>query len=253
MTRDVVIGTVTGVSAVIAMTVWSPRPGSGAPLQSPPPVREVAGYVSPMGEALGGSFLPTTRPDPVRARLERLRLERVEVKGMRLDKLLAWFAEATGVNFYVDWRGLEAAGINGDMAVTLNLHDVAASAALNAALHDAGGGNILLAYRVEEGVVHVSTADVLAHDVSTRVYDVRDLIEERMAQGGGGVGVQEAGDALARLVTETIAPTVWRVSGGTGGDVRPLGGRLVVTLSPELHEQLAEFLAALRRTGRGAK
>src|SRR5213075_3147633 len=100
-----------------------------------------------------------------------------------------------------NWRALEAAGINKDAPVTARLKDVRFSKALNTILSDVGGGNIKLTYTIDEGVITVSTADDLAKNVVTRVFDICDLLVEvpdftyapnfsldQQSGGGGGGG-----------------------------------------------------------------
>jgi hypothetical protein len=247
--RDVLIGTVSGVSAVIAMTLLMPRPQPAAL-----PVREIRA-VDVRYDDLAGSYLPATQPDPVRQKLVQTSA-RINVKEMRFDKVVTYLSEITGANFYVDWRALEAAGIDSQATVTLDLQGVPVSAVLKAALKELGGGtsgNIMLAYQIDDGVVKISTADDLAKETSTRIYDVRDLIEEevvrsRRPQSGreNETTEQEATDGLARLLQEAVDPTTWRDAGGSTGGLRAFAGRLIVTQTPDNHDQSLGLLTALR-------
>jgi type II secretory pathway component GspD/PulD (secretin) len=55
-------------------------------------------------------------------------------------------------------------------------------------------------------------------------------------------------DKLIQTITSTVAPRSWQVMGGRGTiEYFPLGMALVVNQTPEVHEQIAELLAALRR------
>ena len=55
-------------------------------------------------------------------------------------------------------------------------------------------------------------------------------------------------DVLIRMVTNTIAPQSWASVGGPGTiDYYPLGMALVITQTPDIQEQVAELLQALRR------
>jgi type II secretory pathway component GspD/PulD (secretin) len=55
-------------------------------------------------------------------------------------------------------------------------------------------------------------------------------------------------DRLTRLIVTSIKPKSWSEMGGPGTmDYYPLGQALVVKQTPEVHEQIAELLAALRR------
>jgi hypothetical protein len=248
--RDVLIGTVSGISAVIAMTLLMPRPQPASL-----PVREIRA-VDARYDDLAGSYLPATQPDPVRQKLAQT-IARVNVKEMRFDKVVTYLSEITGANFYVDWRALEAAGIDSHATVTLDLQGVPVTVVLKTALTDLGGGNsgnIMLAYRIDDGVVKISTADELAKETCTRIYDVRDLIEEAVLHGRvipnakvGETTEQEATDALARLLEEAVDPVSWRDNGGMSGGLRAFAGRLIVTQIPENQEQVLGLLTALRR------
>jgi type II secretory pathway component GspD/PulD (secretin) len=55
-------------------------------------------------------------------------------------------------------------------------------------------------------------------------------------------------DVLIKLITNTIAPQSWASVGGPGTiDFFPLGGALVINQTPDIQEQVAELLQALRR------
>jgi type II secretory pathway component GspD/PulD (secretin)/tetratricopeptide (TPR) repeat protein len=70
----------------------------------------------------------------------------------------------------------------------------------------------------------------------------------------GGVSVTKENpkgtleDVLIKLITNTIAPQSWASVGGQGTiDFYPLGMALVINQTPDIQEQVAELLAALRR------
>jgi type II secretory pathway component GspD/PulD (secretin) len=57
-----------------------------------------------------------------------------------------------------------------------------------------------------------------------------------------------AQDRLMDLITSTIAPQSWDARGGSGQiDYYPMGRALVIKQTPDVHEQIADLLAALRR------
>lgn len=257
--KDMIIGTISGISAVIAVSLLTPRPHP-----TPPPVRELAPADVRYGSELGQEYLPTTQPDPARVKLDHT-IARVSVKELRFEKLITYLSDLTGLSFNVDWRHLESAGINADATVTLDLQGVPASVVLKAALADLGGGTIALGYRAANGVVKISTVDELSRETPTRIYNVRDIIEQAIAQGAldrppaarsqarqqaddSALTEQEATDALARLIEESIDPVSWRDNGGTSGGIRAFAGRLIVTQTPENHEMILGLLAAFRRS-----
>lgn len=245
--RDVVIGSVAGVSAVLLM--WGLRPVP-VPAPAAAPVRELPTGERAIVEELARPHLPpTTRQvDPVRRRLDRV-IAGVDVSKMPLSKVLAHVGEASGVNLHVNWRALEAAGIEANTPVTLKLQQLPAIQLLRRVLEDAGGGNIELAYRVEDGVVEVSTAEDLSRHTVTRVYDVRDLVDDALARdrrlNGAAAKRTEAAvaDELMILLKESVEPLTW----DGPPFARYFGGRLIVTWPPEKHDEAQGMLAALRR------
>jgi uncharacterized membrane protein YgcG len=145
----------------------------------------------------------------VQAQLDR-RLPEINFSGQGLADVVDFLRDVSGSNIFVNWRALEAAGINKDAPVTARLKDVRFSKALNTILSDVGGGNIKLSYTIDEGVITVSTAEDLAKNTNTRVYDIRDLLVEVPdfdnapdfslmqngnggSQGGGGGGGRGGG------------------------------------------------------------
>jgi hypothetical protein len=245
--REVVIGSVAGVSAVLLTWVLrpAPAPGRGAAV-----VRELQAGDRAMIEELAQPYLPpTTRlVDPARRRLDRV-VPGVDVTKMPLTKVLGYVGEASGVNLHVNWRALEAAGIEANEPVTLKVQNVPAVQLLKRVLADAGGGNIMLTYRVEEGVVEVSTAEDLSRHTVTRVYDVRDLIDDALARdrrlNGAAAKRTEAAvaDELMLLIKESVEPLTW----DGPPFVRYFGGRLIVTWPPEQQDAAQGILTALRR------
>src|SRR4029078_7858738 len=116
--------------------------------------------------------------------------------------------------------------------------------ALSVILADAGGSAVKLGFVAEDGVITVSTQEVRPRNVTTRVYDVRDLIvqpvnftppnqfapqsttqpapEEQPSR-------QQQIDPLITLIIESIPPDPWRQAGGTIGSIQELSGQLIIT------------------------
>jgi general secretion pathway protein D len=100
----------------------------------------------------------------------------------------------------VNWRSIEAAGVERTVPVTARLRDVRFAKALTTILNDVGGGTVQLAYTIDEGVITISTAEELNRNREINVYDIRDLLviapdfdqppefnlDSRGGGGGGG-------------------------------------------------------------------
>jgi hypothetical protein len=234
---------------VAALLVWMMRP-MYAPGPTALGLRELPAGASATADERAAPYLPpATRPDEhVRGQLDQV-IAGVSVTNAPLDQVLADLARASGVNVHVHWRALEAAGIAADMPVTLNLRQLPASRVLTHVLEEAGGGNVALRYRIEQGVVEVSTAEELSTYTVTRIYDVRDLIEDVLARdrrlnGAGAKKTEEdAVNETVNMLREAVEPGTW--------DGPPLAhhfaGHLIVTRSPEVQDKLLGVLTALRR------
>lgn len=96
----------------------------------------------------------------------------------------------------------------------------------------------------------------------TRTYQVVDLVVPidagpstnllRVANNDNAKPERKRGDTLEaqliKLITNSVAPHSWSSVGGPGMiDYFPLGMALVINQTPEVHEQIVEFLTALRR------
>lgn len=246
--KDVLIGLVVGIVAVIASQWFIARPR---------PVVEVRELSTIWGNAslveLGKPLMPSTQPDPVAKRLDAL-LESFEVREKTLDEGVALLAGRVGCNFYVDWSALEAAGATRGDLFSFSIKNVAASVALKQMLAKYGPTNVRLVYRIEEGLVRISTADGLSHDTVVRVYDVRDLVQEQLDRENqrppGSArerGDPERGESIAKVITSNIEPLSWRDVGGSPGSVEYFAGRLIINQTPENHDAINQLLAALRR------
>jgi hypothetical protein len=83
-----------------------------------------------------------------------------------------------------------------------------------------------------------------------RFYDVRDMVLAIEAGYGDRLRpaskVSEAKRELIDAVTENVEPLTWHVSPVAGGTIAIIGGRMVVTQTPEVHDLLGRFLVELR-------
>ncbi|MCC7350285.1 MAG: hypothetical protein IT446_06920 [Phycisphaerales bacterium] len=221
-----------------------------------------------------------------RAQLER-KLPELRFDQVPFGDVVGFLQDVSGANIFVNWRALEAAGIDRNTPVTARLRDIKFSKGLSTILSDVGGGMVKLGYTVDEGVITISTEEDLSKNVITRVYDIRDLIinvpdfddapDFNLANatqggsrsgggGGGGSGQsllnsnsgnreeeqgpkrQDLVDAITKLITDTVAPDSWRDVGGSVGSMRELSGQLIVTQTPENQRLLSNLLEQLRET-----
>ena len=135
------------------------------------------------------------------------KLPEVKFDNVAFSDVVDFFRDVSGANIFVDWRSLEGAGIDKSAQVSERLHDVKFSKALSTVLADVGGGTVKLGYSVDEGVITISTAEVLSQSTVTRVYDIRDLI----------INIPDFTDAPDFNISSNNTQTSGQGGGGGGG------------------------------------
>ncbi len=224
----------------------------------------------------------------VEAQLDRP-LPELTFDAVGFNDVVDFLRDVSGANIFVNWKSLERAGIDRNAPVTAKLRNVKFSKALNIVLDSVGGGAVKLDYTIDNGVISIATAEELAKNTSTRVYDLRDLIvnipdfndapqfslqAQNSVSGGSGNAGQQGGlfasdaqpsnpaqkgptrqelvDEIVRQITETVAPDSWHDAGGSIGSIKELSGQLIVTQTPENQRQIIELLAKLGRSFAGS-
>ncbi|MGA2232181.1 MAG: M56 family metallopeptidase [Tepidisphaeraceae bacterium] len=159
------------------------------------------------------------------------------------DQVIDYLRDTTKANIFVDARTLEAAGVDRSTPITLKLHNVKLSKALEAILSMVGG-QTRLAYENDQGVITISTADHFTR-VNTQIFDVRDLIEPLPNSKETSEDLLKD---LTKLVTQLVAPASWKSNGGKFGmiSVVPGNGQLLVTQTPENQRAILDVLDKIR-------
>jgi hypothetical protein len=157
----------------------------------------------------------------------------VNFDNVGLSDVLQFVADNAQVDVVVDWKGLEAAGVDKNAPVSLTLRQGApAEQALTWILRSATGE--VGGFAIDHGVVLVAPQERINQMVVTRAYPLGDLA----GQGGD----------LEQLVRETVAPGAWRESGGPGS-VRCFNGQLFVTATEPNHRQVERLLGLMQAQG----
>lgn len=152
-----------GAAALTAAGVLSQRIADRAAAQEKP--QPAARQPSPVSEM-------EQHDDAARVKLsQRIPLEFVESP---LGDVVEFLSDALDLEFYANWKKVEAAGIARDVPVTLKLTRVSGGMALELALDQAGPDQ--LAYVIRDGVVIISTVDDLDGAATLHVYNCRDLL-----------------------------------------------------------------------------
>ena len=69
--------------------------------------------------------------------------------------------DTTNTNLFVNWKALEAAGVDRNTPVSVSLREVPFRKALTTILSEVGGGTANLAFTIDEGIITISTRDDL--------------------------------------------------------------------------------------------
>jgi general secretion pathway protein D len=201
----------------------------------------------------------------------------VQLPQVALSDAIDFLRDITGANILVNWKALEAAGIDKQSTqVSVTLRDVKFSKVLDIILQEAGAGK--LAYTIDEGVITVSTADELNKVVVTRVYDITDLLinpnfdptisnlsggSAQIAGSGGGGGSstltqnsqgqnntstrQQQLLDIKKKIESTVEFSSWKDNDPNGyGQIDDFNNQLIITQTSEVHDKIANLLTQLR-------
>lgn len=192
------------------------------------------------------------------AALDR-KVPEINFDGAPFSDVIDFLRDQTSQNILVDWRAMEAAGVDRNAPVSARMRNVSAGKALRIILDHVGGDTVKLSYAVDGNIVNVSTADALAKETVTRVYDIRDMIievpdytSEKPAPQTQPVDPAKVRaknvEQVTDLIKETVDPDSWRENGGSVGALREIQGQLIITQTQENQRSIAVLLDQLRET-----
>jgi hypothetical protein len=184
-----------------------------------------------------------------------------------LKDVVEYLKDSAHIEIQLDTAGMKDAGIDAEQPVTKNLRGVSLASALNMML-DA----MELRWEIHDEILLITTPKRLAEHRTTRLYVVSDIIPA----GGKDGKSQDDYSTLIDLISATVAPQSWERKNGSGSiKGATLGGpnvlaysaphKLVLEPAPELsgakvlsvsatyqvHRELAEYLANIRRIHKG--
>lgn len=182
------------------------------------------------------------------------RVPNVEFGGVALEDVFG-FLRDTGMNLYINWPALEAAGVDRSAAINLKLRNIKLGKVLDLALNQAAAGGPQLTWYVSDNIVYITTKQLADQDMVTLIYPIQDLLVEvpnfvpptftpsTGGQGGGGSApfgtatenqtqnqdnMTERGEKIAELIMTLVEPDVWVENGGFAR-IRYFNGTLIVT------------------------
>ena len=175
----------------------------------------------------------------------------LDLSNVTLEQAFDRVAELSRTNLVVRWPALSTVEVSRSSRVRVHLWDVTVPTAVNAILALVETEPGTLGWAEKDGVLMVSTLDDLGGSTETRFYDVRDLIAVIKKETDPPAEEeprtwQEVMDEIIRLITELVDPDSWRDAGGSVGAIRELGGRLIITQSPDGLRKVEALLDRLR-------
>jgi hypothetical protein len=197
------------------------RPMSG--VEAPRPIVLQRDKVREIERKLGMPVSASFREVPLKSAIEELR-------------------DANGINIVIDVVALQEGGVSLESPVTIKFANVALKSALNLILRQ-----VHLTYVIKDEVVLITTPSCARGKLTTGVYPVADLVED--AEVSKLLCWNEIGhEPLMRMLTGTVSPREWAEMGGAGTIAYFARTKaLVIHQTADIHEQVREVLASLRR------
>ncbi|HKS16103.1 MAG TPA: hypothetical protein VJU16_02265 [Planctomycetota bacterium] len=211
----------------------------------------------------GTAFAQEGGSDPVKRIKDKLATIKItlDFKDARLEEVIAYFQEFSGLNFHLD---PDARAKDGEETkVTIKLKDVTLKTALKLVLNPRDLGCVY-----KDGVIVVATKAKLGTQTVTRVYDVRDLLfrlrdfagprVELTVPGGAGAALAGAsftleeepkGELTEEFLTDLIKTNTGERSwdDNSAASVSQINGLLVISQSKPVHEEIRRLLDLLRQ------
>jgi hypothetical protein len=162
------------------------------------------------------------------------------VHELPLTDLIDYLRKMHKIEIQLDAKAMEEAGVAPDTPITRNLQNISLRSALAIVLRA-----LDLTYVIRDEVLLITTTAQAETIMQTRIYSVADLIDQDNLE----VIDRHPVEGLMETITGTIAPTTWNEVGGAGS-IKFLSNAnsLVVSETYNVHEELRNFLVALRKT-----
>ena len=191
-------------------------------------------------------------PKPL-PKIPGVKIGTVVMNDIPLKDAFAQLETKTASRLIVNWRYLEAAGIDRNRPVTLRVNNATLKSALTAVLSAGGGSTHLSAVPIYDHVVEITTEESLSHrEQATRFYQVRPLIDALLAHQTGAFNrletptTEAAMDLICRAIESHVNPESWRDNGGAVAALHPVSNVLIITALPQMQQQVEEILPRMK-------
>jgi hypothetical protein len=171
----------------------------------------------------------------------------LDFRDQPLTDVIEFLRQKHQIEILLDTKPLSDAGVGSDTPVTRSLKGVSLRTALKLLLDE-----LDLTYLIRDEVLIITSKTEAENTLSIKVYPVFDLIV-RPADAPTDRPALDF-QSLIENVRNNIAPKTWDEVGGPGA-IQPFtnSGALVIFQTTEAHEEIAEFLKALREVGQEQK
>jgi beta-lactamase regulating signal transducer with metallopeptidase domain len=158
------------------------------------------------------------------------KLPEVKLENVNLSDAVDYFRDVTGANIAVNWRALEAAGVDRNAPVSIRMKDADFETILDNTLRQVSDNQAALV--IDRGIITITTEADVSNYMLTKTYDVTEVVNDAVSQA----------NPMQSLVgvVQSLSPN--------GMIVQSFGTKLIVTAEPNAHEQVEKLLAELRKS-----
>lgn len=177
----------------------------------------------------------------VQAQLNRP-LPAVTFDAVGLSDVVDFLRDVSGADIFVNWKALEAAGVQRTTPISVKARNVAFGTALQLILDSAGGPKARLAFEMRNGVITISTADALKVDTIRKTYDIHFLLPDNLDAASRDKRLV----AIISLVKGSVDPKSWQDHPASCA-VTELKGELTVSQTAENQKQVENVIAQVHQ------
>ena len=225
-----------------------------------------------------GNSLEFAESEVNRAVLTTLRETRmpVDFDNNALEDVIAFIGNTADLDIDIDWNALADIGVDPDTPITLRLGSVNLEVLLDRVLSKASDPVLPASWAVQDGILTITSEDVLRQNTVLEIYDINDLLvqipefdnapefnlQQSVGGGGGGGGGQSpfqgSGDdielpsqgervtAITDLIQGSVDQGGWQAAGGSTSTITELNGNLIIDSTPRNHREIIGLLNKLR-------
>ena len=222
-----------------------------------------------------GSTLEFAESEANRAVLTQLRETRmpVDFDDNAFEDVLAFIGTTANLDIDTDWESLADIGVDPDSPISLRLNNVTLEVLLDRVLAKASDPVLPASWAVQDGILTISSDDVLRQNTLLEIYDIRDLLfvvpdfdnaprfNIQQSSGPGSSGRSpfsgsstritlpdrdERVTAISDLIQASVDPDGWADAGGDTSSLTELNGSFIITTAPRYHREVIGLLNKLR-------